>query len=147
MRRLVPLLLAALVTFASVPAHAGGASHHGKSPELQGYCPVCYLDAGKAVKGDPRYSGVYHGHRYVFASAEAKKSFEAARAKYQVACDGSCAVAASMGMKKKADPALFSVHEGRLYLFSGPDAKQMFDASPDELAKRADARWPEVARK
>lgn len=145
MRRIVPVLAALVLTLAT------GAAFAGKSPKaapaLHGYCPVCYLDMGRAVKGDPKFSVVHEGRRYVFANAEAKKMFESSRAKYQVACDGSCATAASMGKTMKADPTLFSVHEGRLYLFSSPEAKKMFDASPAEMAKQADSRWAEQAKK
>lgn len=148
MRRLIPMLVAALI--ALTLGSAGAAREHKKaSPAtaLQGYCPVAYVVMNKAVKGDPKVSGVYAGHRYLFANAEAKKKFEAESASYQVAYEGWCATAVSMGKKLKSDPTLFTVHEGTTYLFSSVDAKKAFDGMPDSVIGKADAQWIKLTAK
>jgi YHS domain-containing protein len=145
MRRLATLLAAALL---AVTATSAVAKEGKPSPAaLQGYCPVAYVEMGKAVKGDPQVSVVKNGHRYLFASADARKMFLMAPAKYDVGYDGWCATAVSMGQKVKSDPALFTVHGGRTYLFSNAEAKQAFDAMPEAVIGKADAQWAAWAKK
>lgn len=139
MRRLIPLLVAALMT---VTVGIASASKEGKSVHtaIQGYCPVAYVTMGKAVKGDPKIFSVFDGHRFLFSSADAKKMFDADPSKYQVAYEGRCATAMSMGKKLKSDPKLFSVQGGRTYLFSSAKAKRAFDGMPDDVIHKADAQ-------
>ncbi len=146
MRRFVPLLVVALI---AITVGTSVASKDGKSPHtaLQGYCPVAYVVMGKAVKGDPKVSSVNEGHRYLFVNADAKKMFDAEPTKYQVAYEGWCATAVSMGKKLKSDPKLFTLHDGRTYLFSNAEAKKTFDGMPDGVIKRADAQWALLERK
>ncbi|MBI5836580.1 MAG: YHS domain-containing protein [Candidatus Eisenbacteria bacterium] len=136
MRRFLPILVLALVAFTSVTAQAKSAR-----AAYDGYCPVAYVEAGKAVKGDSKFTVRHEGHRIRFVSADAKKMFEANPAKYNVAYDGWCATAVAMGKKVKSDPTLFTVHNGTTYLFSNADAKKMFDVDADMTAKKADEQW------
>ncbi len=146
MRRLVSSFV--VVLLATVVGVAGAAkdsrpAHKDSKPvheELHGYCPVAYVVQGKAVKGDPKFSAVVDGHRYFFSSAKAKKIFEADPSKYEVAYGGACATAMSMGKEMKGDPRIFTVHDGRIFLFSSEKAKQMFDAMPDSLMHEADRK-------
>jgi YHS domain-containing protein len=112
---------------------------------LGGYCPVAYSAMGKAVKGDPMYASQYMGHTFHFANADAKKMFDADPAKYVVSYDGFCATAAAMGKKVAADPTLFSVFRGRVYLFSSAEAKAAFDKDPAGTVAKADRQWPHLA--
>ncbi len=47
--------------------------------------------------------------------------------------------------KVTSDPAIFTAHEGRVYLFSNAEAKAAFDANLTEMAAKADANWGAVA--
>ena len=98
----------------------------------------------QAVKGDPQHKSVHSGKTYHFANADAKKMFDAAPAKYLPAYDGLCATAVAMGMKLAANPQLFTVHEGRTFLFSDAKAKAMFDQDKTNTIVKADAQWPKV---
>jgi YHS domain-containing protein len=146
MRRLALLLIAALmiVTVGIASAAREGASAHAA---LQGYCPVAYVAMSKAVKGDPKISSVVEGRRYLFTNADAKKMFDASPGKYQVAYEGWCATAMSMGKKIKSDPKLFSVLGGRTYLFSNAAAKKAFDGMPEGVIQKADAQWAAMTNK
>ena len=146
MRRLVLLLIAALMTV-TVGIASAAKEGHSAHTAIQGYCPVAYAAMGKAVKGDPKVSSVVDGHRYLFSNADAKKMFDADPSKYQVAYEGWCATAMSMGKKVKSDPKLFTVQGGKTYLFSTADAKKAFDAMPDGVIQKADAQWATLASK
>lgn len=141
MRRLVPIFAAAVLALTFGTSLAAKQAKSSNAPTLGGYCPVAYVAMNKAVKGDPQFSAVHEGHRYLFANADAKKMFEADPSKYRVAYDGWCATAVSMGKKLKSDPALFTVHDGVTYLFSSADAKKMFDGGPAMIIQKADEQW------
>ncbi len=147
MRRLVPLLAAALIALTAGTSGAAKDAKLSHAPALQGYFPVAYVAMNKAVKGDPKVSSTFEGHRYLFTNADAKKMFDADPAKYQVAYDGWCATAVSMGKKLKSDPKLFAVHGGKAYLFSSGDAKKAFDGMPDGIIMKADEHWAALSAK
>ncbi len=147
MRRLVPLFVTALIAVAVGTSSAAKDGKSSRAPALHGYCPVAYSAMGKAVKGDPKVSTVYEGRRYLFTNTDAKKMFEADPSKYQVAYDGWCATAISMGKKLKSDPKLFTVHGGKTYLFSNAEAKKAFDAMPEAVVQKADEQWASLASK
>jgi YHS domain-containing protein len=137
--RSVILMLAAMVS-----VFAGGVALADKAtdaPALGGYCPVAYVAMNQAVKGDPKVSLEHHGRQYLFANADAKKMFEANPSKYEVAYDGLCATAMAMGKELVSDPTIFAVSSGRTYLFSGADAKKMFDADAAGTIAKADKQW------
>lgn len=115
-------------------------------PALDGYCPVAYVAMSQAVKGDAAYSSEHKGRTYVFANSDAKKMFDAAPEKYVPAYDGWCATAVAQGMKTAPDPKLFSVKDGRAYLFSTAQAKMMFDKDPAGTIAKADAGWAKLAK-
>ena len=147
MRRIVPVLVAAVLALTFGTSFAATHAKSTHAPAIGGYCPVAYVAMNKAVKGDPKFSATAAGHRYLFSNADAKKMFVMDPAKYQVAYDGWCATAISMGKKLKSDPTLFTVHGGRTYLFSNADAKKAFDAMPDGVIQKADAQWAALAAK
>jgi len=136
MRRIVipAVLLVAIVFGAPLAEKAEQAA-------LDGYCPVAYVAAGKAMKGDPAISFNYGGEHYVFANADAKKMFEENPDKFHVAYGGYCATAASMGKKLASDPTIFTVHEGVAYRFSSEKAQGMFAADMAGVITKADKEW------
>lgn len=146
MRRLVPLFVAALLAF-TVGSATAGKDAKSTHTAIQGYCPVAYAAMGKAVKGDPKIASVVDGHRYLFSNADAKKMFDADPSKYQIAYEGWCATAISMGKKLKSDPKLFTVHGGRTYLFSNAEAKKAFDGMPEGVITKADSQWASLESK
>ena len=131
----------------SAQSEAPAASRSSQEgPALGGYCPVAYAAMNQAVKGDPRHSSQYAGHSYLFANAEAKQMFDAEPAKYLPAYEGYCATAVAQGMKLESDPQLFTVHDGRTYLFSNAEAKTMFDRDTTGIVAKADSVWPSVSQ-
>ena len=117
------------------PAGSGQRTGEQAPLALKGYCPVSILEMRKWVKGDPAYRVVYDGHAYLFANEQGKKMFEANPAKYVPALGGDCVVAlVKMGKRVPGDIRYSAVHDGRLFLFAGADAKKMFLADPATYA-------------
>ncbi len=145
MQRMLKTLVACLVLVMSVgPLVAAETKPAGKEPAIGGYCPVAYVKAHKAIKGDARYSSEQEGLVYLFSSREAKKMFDADPGQYRVAYHGWCATGVAMGKKITSDPQLFTVHKGVTYLFSSAEAKAAFDKSPDMTIAKAEENWPKL---
>ena len=146
--RLTALLgLVALVPFITVYAQgAAPAASQSGAAAIGGYCPVAYVAMKQAMKGDAAHASVYQGKTYHLTNADAKKMFDAAPATYVPAYDGWCATAMAQGMKLASDPTLFSVHEGRAYLFSTREAKAMFDKDAKGIVAKANGAWATLSR-
>ncbi|MDX2014899.1 MAG: YHS domain-containing (seleno)protein [Myxococcaceae bacterium] len=129
--------LAALVVSSAVTAFADGSK-----VKLGGYCPVAYVSANKALPGDLKVTSEVDGRVYAFINEGAKKAFDADPQKFTSAIqyDAWCATGLATGKRIPSDPALFSVVDGKVYLFSSKGAKDTFDKAPKELVAKADAQ-------
>jgi YHS domain-containing protein len=99
---------------------------------LGGKCPVALVDMGKEVDGKADLVSTYHGYEYRFSKAEAKKMFDAQPAKYAIQQDGACVVCAYGGKAVKGDPAIFAVHEGKIFIFPSADVRAKFAGDPNK---------------
>ena len=52
---------------------------------LGGHCAVCQIDLGRNVLGNPKYTEIYNGKRYLFPNAKQMKAFRANPRKYSAA--------------------------------------------------------------
>ena len=140
-RNLIHTLFVAALSFGSLTAFADAGE-----PAIDGYCPVAYVAADKALKGSPEFTVEHDGHTWQFVSEDAKAMYEKNPEAYEVGYDGWCATAVAFGQKVAADPSIFSVYEGETYLFSNTDAKATFDADPGSFVKKADKAWKKLSR-
>lgn len=145
--RLLPAVLMVLAASAVVSAQeaksaASKASDAdaAESPALQGYCPVTYLTANKAEKGDAAHQLRYAGELYYFASDEAKKKFTSNPDLYLPQLGGWCAMALGgpYGNKFEGDPQVFMLQQNKLFLFSSPRAKNAYYERPEGVLERAE---------
>ncbi len=111
-----------------------------QSPALQGYCPVTYLTANKAEKGDPAHQVRYAGELYYFTSDEAMKKFISKPDLYLPQLGGWCAMALGgpYGNKFEGDPQVFMLQQNKLFLFSSPRAKNAYFEKPEGVLERAE---------
>ena len=116
-------------------ALAQGSGSETPQAALAGYCPVCIVKMDKLVKGDPAYSSVYDGKKYLFPSGEQKATSDANPAAFAPAMGGDCVVC-KVDMKKEVPgkPEIHLVHNGRLYLFPSEEQLKMFKAKPEKYA-------------
>lgn len=111
---------------------AGGAAPVG----LDGYCPVCIVDGGKWVVGNPEYTADFDGRSYQFPDASARDAFQAAPEKYVPALNGDCIVCYAKGGKRAAGSVNYAAaYLGRVYLFPSETIKQEFLSDPDRYVK------------
>jgi len=132
----VRAFLGILVLVVAVPAQAQ------KAPPvaLKGNDPVSYFNPGSPARGASRISYDFDESRYLFSSAKNKELFAANPDRYAPQFSGLRATGLSMGMKTEADPSVFLVKDGKLYIFSSVEARQMVEKDPT-LLKKAHEAW------
>ena len=113
----------------------------GKAPPvaLKGYDPVSYFTPGQATPGKQGIVFVFDESRYQFSSLKNKDLFAANPDKYTPQFSGLCATGLGMGMKAEADPKVFKVIDGKLYVFSSTEALAALEKDPSVLRKSQEA--------
>jgi YHS domain-containing protein len=120
--------LLALVVAVAAPARSAWAQQaEAKRIGLDGYCPVCILDAKKWEKGSPTVTATYDGVTYQFPNDAIKQEFLASPAKYVPALGGDCVVCyAKLGKRVPGSIQHVARHEGRLFLFPSAKEQEVF---------------------
>ena len=139
MRKLLTILaLAVLGASGSVFAQSSPA----KAPPvaLKGNDPVSYFTQGHPVKGASTINYDFDESRYLFSSPKNKETFASNPDRYTPQFGGLCATGLSMGMKAEADPRVFKIVDGKLYVFSSTQALEMVEKDPS-LLKKAHESW------
>ena len=86
------------------------------TPGISGYDPVSYFTKGMAQRGSGYHVADHEGVTYAFASEENKELFQASPNKYAPAYGGWCAYGVAVGKKFVADPTVWKIVDGTLYL-------------------------------
>ncbi|MBI5909084.1 MAG: YHS domain-containing protein [Betaproteobacteria bacterium] len=102
---------------------------------LKGHDTVAYFTEKRPVMGSAQNGYVWDGSRYLFSSVKNREAFAANPDRYAPQFSGLCATGLSMGMKTAADPNVWKIVDGKLYVFSSVEAKQMVDKDPALLAR------------
>ena len=109
---------------------------------LEGLDPVM-LTQGKEVQGDMKYTVTRGQFQYMFASPENKVTFEKDPTRYEIQLDGHCA---RMGSPTTGNPDLYTVHNGRIYIFGSEECQTLFKAAPEKyLEVTGPAKTPPTA--
>lgn len=98
---------------------------------LEGYCPVCVIEARKWERGRPEFQSTFDGVRYYFPNASIKRKFDAAPAKYVPALGGDCTVCyAKAGKRVPGNIRHAAIDNKRLFLFPSDGEKREFQKNP-----------------
>jgi YHS domain-containing protein len=92
---------------------------------IRGLDPVQLVE-GREEMGKPEIVADHGGYRYQFVSEPSRVKFAADPARYAIQ-NTSCLVVPGAAI----DPALFAVHQTRIYAFATPDCVAQFKAKPD----------------
>ena len=128
------LVLVPLVAQAQMPSAPAEA--------LDGVDPVVLIQTGKEVQGKAEFKVTRGRFVYLFSTAEAKKTFEAAPDKYEIQMNGACA---RMGSRAGGNPSDYIVHDGRIYIFGSDDCHKKFAAAPDKFIPKPAPPMPSSA--
>jgi YHS domain-containing protein len=156
MKKLFTFLLVSAVTigiaFAQSPAelHKKNFNLSKSGLAIEGYDPVAYFTAQKAVEGKQDISLTTEGINYRFATTQNRDLFKANPAKYQPQYGGWCAYAmGANGEKVEIDPETFKLVDGKLYLFYNKlfnNTKKSWNKDEKNLKSKADVNWEKINR-
>ncbi|MEO5676957.1 MAG: YHS domain-containing (seleno)protein [Usitatibacter sp.] len=107
---------------------------------LKGYDTVAYFTDNKPVKGAPEYRQDFDGLRYHFSSARNRSTFSADPDHFAPQFAANCAVSVSKGRRVEADPNVWKIVDGKLFVFASPKALEMAEKDPTIL-QRAQQDW------
>jgi YHS domain-containing protein len=112
-----------------------------------GYDLTSYFTQERPQHGNGHHVAVVGGVSYLFASDENKKLFEANSGKYLPQYGGWCAYGASVGKKFNADPEVYDIVDGKLYLNLDSRIRGIWAQDIPGRIKTADVNWKKIADK
>ena len=127
MKKLMPALAALSLS--------GALLAQSPSVSLRGYDPVAYFTEGRPVEGSADINYDFDDARYLFSSQKNRERFAATPDRYTPQYSGLCATGMALGAKAVADPTVWKIVDGKLYVFSSPHAREKFEQDPSLLAK------------
>ena len=110
---------------------------------LKGYDVISYFEKHDE-KGSKVHSASFGGVTWWFASAEHRRTFVIDPARFVPEYGGFCAYSVGRGAAATADPRVYSVTGGKLYLFYDPAVKVVWEQSGS--IANADRNWPRLHR-
>lgn len=123
---------------------------------VSGYDVVAYFDLEqapvgesqpRAVPGRAEFTAEYNGAQWAFSTAENRDKFVADPARYAPLYDGHCAYGAAKGGKVPANPNLWRIVDGKLYLNITPNVVGFWEADiPGQIAA-AETNWTTLEAK
>ena len=150
-RRLVAVgLLGSVLVLSAMPVHAAQSPiYTGFFSRLavSGYDAVAYFTEQKAVKGDGRHVHEYAGAQWHFASAANRDAFIADPKRYAPQYGGYCAWAVAQGGIASAEPTLWKIVDGKLYLNYDAAVQKKWESDIAGNIHKADQNWPTVLGK
>lgn len=109
---------------------------------ISGYDAVAYFTEGMPVKGDSQFSLEYMGANWLFSSAENLALFREDPEAYAPQYGGYCAYAVANGDTASAEPDLWTIHEGKLYLNYSRRINRRWKDDMSEYIEQANTLWP-----
>jgi YHS domain-containing protein len=117
------------------------------STAVSGYDVVAYHTKAKALEGVKKFSTKYKGAEWRFTSAANLAAFVAAPDKYAPQYGGYCAWAVSQGSTAPADPKLWKIVDGKLYLNYNAEVQATWSKDIANFIIAADKNWPGILNK
>jgi YHS domain-containing protein len=114
------------------------------SKAVGGYDTVAYHQNKKAIKGSKTHKTIWKGATWLFVSAENLRTFKGKPEKFAPAYGGYCAWAAGENKLVKADPTIFDLHNGRLFLNYNKKTRTDWKLDRKGMIKRGDSNYPRL---
>ncbi|KPJ78225.1 MAG: hypothetical protein AMJ54_04425 [Deltaproteobacteria bacterium SG8_13] len=137
----VGLVLAGLLV---VAASAYAAGYQLGNVGAGGYDVVSYFTEGKAVRGTGWHVAVHQGTTYLFASKANRKQFAESPEQYLPQFGGYCAFGAAMGKKFYADPTVWKIVDGKLYMNLDNKIQKKWAGNLSENLEKGYANRPKI---
>jgi YHS domain-containing protein len=109
-----------------------------------GYDVVAYHTQHKALRGTGFHAARYEGVTYLFTSKANRDKFLEDPGRYLPEFGGYCAFGASVGKKIYADPTVWKIVNGKLYLNVDSKIQKKFESNLQGNLAKAYANWPRL---
>ena len=113
-------------------------------PGASGYDLVSYHTAKRPARGSGHFTSNHDGVTYLFASSQNKSLFDANPVKYLPAYGGFCAFGVSVGKKFAADPEVWRIVDGKLYLNLDANIQDDWLRDVPGRIAAADRHWQQI---
>lgn len=107
---------------------------------ISGYDTTAYSKAGKPQVGSASFTVKWKGATWRFATAE-DAAFRANPEAYAPQFGAHCTGALSEHIVVAADPKIWRIYKGKLYMFAARAGGKRFDQNPDAMIAKAQAYW------
>ena len=114
---------------------------------VEGYDLVTYQISKRPLRGNGNYVVDYKGTTYLFTSENNMEAFKKNPEKYLPAYGGWCAYGVAVGKKFTADPEVWELVDGKLYLNLDNGIKNIWSKDISGNIKKADINWPNIKDK
>lgn len=131
----VILIAASSVSMAAEPNSVVG---------VGGYDLVSYQTGKKPLPGNGNHVVQHNGVNYLFSNKDNAQTFSADKEKYLPAYGGYCAYGASVGKKFIADPTVWEIVDGQLYMNLDNSIKTIWVKDIPGNIKKADNNWTKI---
>lgn len=108
---------------------------------IRGYDTVAYFTESKAMKGRSEFEHIWHGARWHFANATHRDLFAANPERYAPRYGGYCSLGLAMGEFSDADPNVWSIVDGRLYLNKAKFVQDIWRKGSRAHITASDINW------
>jgi YHS domain-containing protein len=98
-------------------------------------------------KGKPEYEYVWKGAKWLFASPENRERFAASPETFEPEYGGYCAWSLSEGTVMEADPEVWKIVDGKLYLIQNDMVKEVWEKSEPSLIEKSNENWRQMMNK
>lgn len=128
----------------SFAAFAGPQYVNRDAQGLSGFDAVAYHTVGEATEGSEEFTAQFNDVTWLFASAENRDLFLEDPDRYVPAYDGHCAFAMANDRKVAADPEVWRIVDGRLYVNFNTGAQNRWQEDIPGFIEDADAAFIEL---
>jgi YHS domain-containing protein len=113
---------------------------------IKGYDTVAYFTEGQPTKGSPEFVFAWNGAQWRFASAAHRDMFAANPERYAPQFGGHCSMGLTKGAKVAANPEVWTIVDGKLYLYFSEGARDRFRENTGENIKAAETNWGKIQK-
>ncbi len=113
---------------------------------LKGYDTTAYFAHQQAHAGAERHSVNWKGVEWRFTTAHEAEQFTATPDKFAPQFGGYCTRAMAIKREVPADPKVWRIHDGKLYVFYAAKGGKLFDKNPTQMITDAQAHWDSLEK-
>ncbi|UUX48243.1 YHS domain protein [Nisaea acidiphila] len=111
---------------------------------IDGYDPVAYFSDHKAVRGNETLAVEFNGARFLFANRENRDRFLTDPRHFLPQFGGFSTYGVAKGKLYAADPEVFDIIDGRLYLSRNEKVRDLWQRNPAGYIDLAENNWRDI---